>query len=100
MVNIKNHNRFSKIGYLVGIIFMFLCFILGLAWSNRYFFIYPDINIALLGVAVAFLGELVGILIILLSYEHSARSNLANSVEYIEEQLQSKWEGADLGGKR
>lgn len=76
-MKLKNHNKLSLIGYLFGSVFAFLS-------AVRYFVIWPDMDKAIVYV-------IIGFLICAWSYEHSARWNLANSVSYIEEQLESKW---------
>ncbi|MHA2019068.1 MAG: hypothetical protein ACTSXY_12440 [Promethearchaeota archaeon] len=76
-MKIENHNRLSLLGYFLGVTFSFLS-----AW--RYFVMFPDMDRAVVYV-------IIGLLICAWSYEHSARWNLANTISYIEDQLQERW---------
>ena len=91
-MKLKNHNKLSKVGYLISIVLFFCSLFFLVSWGERYFFTYPDINIAILGVLTALLGLIVSIILFIISLEHSRIWNLSNTISYIEEQLQSKWE--------
>jgi len=77
-MNTEKHNRLSRIGYVVGLGYIFL-------FGIRYIWFYPDYS-----VAFGFIWD--GIIIILISFLYSKLWSLINTVSYIEEQLQSRWE--------
>ena len=76
-MKLANHNSISLLGYMFGFMFAFLS-------AVRYFVMWPDLDKAIVYV-------LIGILICVWSYEHSSVWNLRNTVDYMENQLESKW---------
>ena len=77
-MNTEKHNPISRIGYVIGLGYIFL-------FGIRYIWFYPDYS-----VAFGFIFD--GIIIILLSYLYSKLWSAVNTISYIEEQLQSRWE--------
>ena len=76
-MKLSNHNKVSIVGYLFGGLFALLSAI-------RYFVVWPDMDRAIVYTTI-------GLLICAWAYERSARWNLGNAVNYLEDQLEAKW---------